>query len=164
MKIPQSLEETMRYPTLAVVLCILFAAGQGHAQSIATEGSGAGSIAASTDAIASEPVQGAALSVAGDALQAERNRVISEEGQPPADELLKTAIDALQKELGYETSGSLELDYVQVMIRHHLAMIDAARIVVAFGEDEALRNIAENIIADHQAELAQLQPWLENFE
>jgi uncharacterized protein (DUF305 family) len=58
-------------------------------------------------------------------------------------------------------SGSIDRQFVQMMIPHHQGAIDMARAYIKAGAHEAkLKTMANNIIASQQKEIQQLQNWL----
>jgi len=59
-----------------------------------------------------------------------------------------------------EFSGNTDVDFVRGMIAHHQGAIDMAKIELEYGKDEALRKLAEDIIAAQEAEIAMMKDWL----
>jgi uncharacterized protein (DUF305 family) len=59
-----------------------------------------------------------------------------------------------------EFSGNTDMDFVRGMIAHHQGAIDMARIELEYGKDEALRKLAEDIIAAQEAEITMMKDWL----
>jgi len=58
---------------------------------------------------------------------------------------------------GVQITGDLERDFVALMIPHHRSAIDMARVYLENGRDPALRELAERIVADQEAEIAQMK-------
>ncbi|MCK8782493.1 DUF305 domain-containing protein [Rhizobium sp. NTR19] len=54
-------------------------------------------------------------------------------------------------------SGDVNRDFVALMVPHHQAAIDMARTYLESGSDPKLRQLAEHIIADQEAEIAQMK-------
>ena len=46
------------------------------------------------------------------------------------------------------------------MIAHHRGAIDMAQVVLEHGDDEAMRTLAEKIIADQTREIEEMTTWL----
>jgi uncharacterized protein (DUF305 family) len=59
-----------------------------------------------------------------------------------------------------ESSGSSDADFVRLMLPHHQAAIDMAKIQLLFGKDPQMRRLAQEIITDQQSEMELLQVWL----
>lgn len=59
-----------------------------------------------------------------------------------------------------EFSGNTDADFVRGMIAHHQGAIDMARIELEYGKDEALRKLAQDIIAAQEAEITMMKDWL----
>jgi uncharacterized protein (DUF305 family) len=83
-----------------------------------------------------------------------------------ADEVASTrafreANRAMHDAMEIEFTGDADIDFARGMIGHHEGAIDMARIVLEHGEDEALRALAEEIIATQEAEIAFLRAWLD---
>jgi uncharacterized protein (DUF305 family) len=60
-----------------------------------------------------------------------------------------------------EYTGNADVDFARGMIPHHQAAIDMAETVLEYGEDEEIKQLAEEIIAAQEAEIEQLETWLE---
>lgn len=61
-------------------------------------------------------------------------------------------------------SGNDDLDFVRLMLPHHQAAIDMARVELAHGKDPQLRRLAEEIVTDQQSEIEVLRLWLKERE
>jgi uncharacterized protein (DUF305 family) len=59
-----------------------------------------------------------------------------------------------------EPSGDNDADFVRVMLAHHQAAIDMARIQLMYGKDAQMRRLAQEIITDQQLEIELMQLWL----
>jgi uncharacterized protein (DUF305 family) len=59
-----------------------------------------------------------------------------------------------------ETSGNEDEDFVKLMLPHHQAAIDMARTELQHGKDRQMRRLAQEIIADQQAEVELMRLWL----
>ena len=65
------------------------------------------------------------------------------------DAAMKTADDAL--------TGRVDADFIALMIPHHQAAVDMAKAEILHGTDPALRNIAQEIVAEQTIEIQYLQ-------
>lgn len=80
----------------------------------------------------------------------------------PAVAAYKQAMDKMHAAMSaMEHSGDADIDFARGMIPHHQAAIDMARTVLEHGEDPEIRKLAEEIVAAQEAEIKQLEAWLE---
>jgi hypothetical protein len=82
----------------------------------------------------------------------------------PATEAYRAANTAMHEAMDIEFSDDADIDFARGMIGHHLGAIDMARIVLEHGEDEDLRQLAEEIIEAQEAEIQFLRDWLAERE
>jgi uncharacterized protein (DUF305 family) len=61
-----------------------------------------------------------------------------------------------------EMTGDAGIDFARMMIPHHQSAIDMAEAYLAEGDDEELRTLSEEIVAEQQREIDFLQEWLDN--
>ena len=54
-------------------------------------------------------------------------------------------------------TGDPDRDFLAMMIPHHAGAVDMARLVLIYGRDPLVRQLAEDIIASQQAEIAAMQ-------
>jgi hypothetical protein len=59
-----------------------------------------------------------------------------------------------------ERTGHADADFVHLMLPHHQAAIDMARVQLLYGKDPQMRRLAQEIIADQQLEIELMQLWL----
>jgi hypothetical protein len=57
-------------------------------------------------------------------------------------------------------SGNSDIDFVRLMLPHHQAAIDMAKIQLLYGKDPQMRRLAQEIITDQQLEIDLMQRWL----
>lgn len=80
----------------------------------------------------------------------------------PAVAANKQAMDKMHAAMSaMEYSGDADIDFARGMIPHHQAAIDMAQIVIEHGKDPEIRKLAEEIVAAQEAEIKQLEAWLE---
>ncbi|GAC1340116.1 MAG: hypothetical protein NVS2B9_13910 [Myxococcales bacterium] len=61
-------------------------------------------------------------------------------------------------------NGDPDHDFVTQMIPHHQGAIDMAKVLLVYGKDPALRQLAKGIIADQQNDIQAMQLWLARQE
>jgi hypothetical protein len=57
-------------------------------------------------------------------------------------------------------SGNEDADFVNLMLPHHQAAVDMARMELLHGNDPQMRRLAQEIIADQESEIQLMQLWL----
>jgi uncharacterized protein (DUF305 family) len=59
-----------------------------------------------------------------------------------------------------ERTGDADADFVRLMLPHHQAAVDMARVQLLHGKDPQMRRLAQEILSDQQLEIALMQRWL----
>jgi Domain of unknown function (DUF305) len=59
-----------------------------------------------------------------------------------------------------ERTGNADADFVRMMLPHHQAAVDMARVQLLYGKDPQMRRLAQEILADQQLEIQLMQLWL----
>jgi uncharacterized protein (DUF305 family) len=57
-------------------------------------------------------------------------------------------------------SGTTDVDFVRLMLPHHLAALDMAQTELLAGHDPQMRRLAQEMIADQESEIQLMQLWL----
>lgn len=57
-------------------------------------------------------------------------------------------------------TGNADVDFLATMIPHHAGAVEMARLVLIYGKDPLVRQLAEEIIAGQQAEIVAMQARL----
>ena len=96
----------------------------------------------------------------GDAHHAEGQA--EEHADNPAVQAYREANDRMHEDMMVGFTGDADVDFARGMIPHHQGAIDMANIVLEHGEDEEIRELAEEIIAAQEEEIAFLRDWLES--
>ena len=78
----------------------------------------------------------------------------------PAVIAYRAANDRMHNDMNMAFTGQPDVDFAQGMIPHHEGAIAMAEIVLAHGEDDEIRQLAEDIIAAQESEIAFLKAWL----
>lgn len=87
-----------------------------------------------------------------------------EHANNPAVEAYKAANDQMHQDMSMSFTGNPDVDFAKGMIPHHEGAIAMAEIVLEYGEDEEIRQLAEEIIAAQESEIAFLREWLNRQE
>lgn len=78
----------------------------------------------------------------------------------PATRAFRAANAAMHEAMDIDFTDDADIDFARGMIGHHEGAIEMARILLEHGEDEELRQLAEEIIETQEAEIAFLRDWL----
>ncbi|TVR96724.1 MAG: DUF305 domain-containing protein [Rhodospirillales bacterium] len=82
----------------------------------------------------------------------------------PAVQAFMEANERMHQGMAIDYTGDADVDFARGMIPHHQGAIDMARIVLEHGTDDAIRQLAEEIIEAQEAEIAFLRQWLADRE
>jgi uncharacterized protein (DUF305 family) len=75
--------------------------------------------------------------------------------------LISVAMDKMHKEMAApQQSGDPDRDFLAMMIPHHAGAVEIARLVLIYGRDPLVRQLAEEIIAGQQAEITAMRARL----
>jgi uncharacterized protein (DUF305 family) len=69
--------------------------------------------------------------------------------------------ERMHREMALEYTGNVDADFAKNMIAHHQGAIDMAKIVVAFGKDPKIRELAQNVIKAQEDEITMMKSWLD---
>jgi uncharacterized protein (DUF305 family) len=72
----------------------------------------------------------------------------------------QAASDRMHENMAMAFTGNPDVDFAQGMIPHHEGAIAMAEVVLEHGEDGEIRQLAEEIIAAQESEIAFLKAWL----
>lgn len=73
------------------------------------------------------------------------------------------AMDTMMQGMPQESSGTVDGDFILMMIPHHQSAIDMARIELEQGQDEETKAMAQEIIDAQEAEIAEMRTMLERM-
>ena len=59
-----------------------------------------------------------------------------------------------------QSTGNEDEDFVRLMLPHHQAALDMAKVELIHGQDPQMRRLAQEIIADQESEIELMQLWL----
>ena len=77
---------------------------------------------------------------------------------------LMDAMSRMDKSIPKDSAGSVDADFVRMMIPHHQSAVDMAKVELAKGKDPQLRKLATRIIASQRKEITQMKMWLKKHK
>src|SRR5436309_1738595 len=76
-------------------------------------------------------------------------------------ELMSAAMDKMHAEMAAAPqSGDVDRDFLAMMIPHHAGAVEMASLVLVYGKDPLVRQLAEEIIAGQQTEVRGMEARL----
>jgi uncharacterized protein (DUF305 family) len=79
----------------------------------------------------------------------------------PADKAFATSMKTMMNDMHVKPTGKPDEDFARMMIPHHQGAIDMAKVELQYGTDPELRQLATDIVAAQDKEIAQMKAWLE---
>ena len=79
----------------------------------------------------------------------------------PADKAFAASMKTMMTDMNVKPTGRPDKDFVLMMIPHHQGAIDMAKVELQYGTDPELRQLATDIVAAQEKEIAQMKAWLE---
>ena len=79
----------------------------------------------------------------------------------PADKAFAASMKTMMTSMNVKPTGKPDKDFALMMIPHHQGAIDMAKVELQYGADPELRQLATDIVAAQEKEIAQMKAWLE---
>jgi uncharacterized protein (DUF305 family) len=79
----------------------------------------------------------------------------------PADQAFAASMKAMMTGMRVKPTGKPDKDFALMMIPHHQGAIDMAKVELQYGTDPQLRQLATDIVAAQEKEIAQMKAWLQ---
>lgn len=73
---------------------------------------------------------------------------------------LNAVNEKMHREMAIAFTGDADVDFARAMIAHHRGAVDMARIVLAFGTDERIRELANAVVEAQEDEIRMMEDWL----
>ncbi len=78
----------------------------------------------------------------------------------PSTAAFQAAATKMHKDMDIAYTGDADVDFVRGMIGHHQGAIEMAKVELSYGKDAPMRQLAQNIIAAQEKEIADMRAWL----
>ncbi len=79
----------------------------------------------------------------------------------PADKAFAASMKTMMTSMNVKPTGKPDRDFALMMIPHHQGAIDMAKVELQYGTDPELRQLATDVVAAQEKEIAQMKAWLE---
>jgi uncharacterized protein (DUF305 family) len=79
----------------------------------------------------------------------------------PADKAFAASMKSMMNDMNVKPTGRPDADFARMMVPHHQGAIDMAKVELQYGTDPELRQLATDIVAAQEKEIAQMKAWLE---
>ena len=80
-------------------------------------------------------------------------------GGGPADTAFMAAMQTMMQDMAVKPTGDPDKDFVAMMLPHHKGAVDMANVELQYGKDPVLRELATQIVAAQEKEIALMQTW-----
>ena len=83
-------------------------------------------------------------------------------GQAPnaADQALMASMQNMKNGMNMKPTGDPDVDFVRMMTPHHQGAVDMAKVELQYGKDPEMRQLASDIVAAQEKEIAAMNAWL----
>ena len=94
-------------------------------------------------------------------MQEMMDNMMPSEGDAESTKAFKEADMAMMHGMSVAYTGDADIDFRTKMIPHHQGAIDMAKVALKYASDPKTKAMAEAIISAQEAEIAEMQAWLD---
>ena len=78
----------------------------------------------------------------------------------PSTQAYIEANNRMHADMTVDFTGDADIDFMRGMIPHHQGAIDMAKVVLKYGKDQWVKDLAQKIIDEQTGEIAEMEKWL----
>lgn len=78
----------------------------------------------------------------------------------PSTAAYEAVMARMHADMAIDYTGDADTDFVRGMIPHHQGAIDMAKVVLRYGDDPQIRQLAQGVVDAQESEIATMQDWL----
>ena len=90
--------------------------------------------------------------------------MVKQKAMSASSQALEKVNETMHKNMMVKMTGNADVDFVKSMLAHHQGAVDMAKVELKYGKEPEAKKLAENIIAEQEKEIKQMQDWLKQHD